>query len=89
MLNEIAVQEFALRLRQLRLGKNISQEKLGLETGFHRTYIGMLERGERNISLINLAVFAKYFQLTLSELLDFSEISEDQSYKKYNLKSEE
>jgi DNA-binding XRE family transcriptional regulator len=48
-----------------------SQEKLAEETGFHRTYIGMIERGERNPSLISINVFAKTFKMTISELLFF------------------
>lgn len=89
MVNEAIIKEFGLRIRQLRTTKNISQEKLSLETGFHRTYIGMIERGERNISLTNIAVFAKYFQLTVSQLLDFSLVNSKHSYKKYELKSNE
>ena len=49
---------------------------LGERTGFHRTYIGMVERGERNISLSNIGVFAKFFEMTLSQLFDFSEVDE-------------
>lgn len=89
MVNEAIIKEFGLRIRQLRTTKNISQEKLSLETGFHRTYIGMIERGERNISLTHIAVFAKYFQLTVSQLLDFSLVNSKHSYKKYELKSNE
>ena len=40
------------------------------ETGFHRTYIGMVERGERNLSLSNVSVFASVFELSLAELFD-------------------
>jgi len=43
MTNETIIQEFGLRIKQLRTGKGISQEKLAFETGFHRTYIGMIE----------------------------------------------
>jgi transcriptional regulator with XRE-family HTH domain len=82
------VKEFGLRIRQLRSDKNISQEKLSFATGFHRTYIGMIERGERNISLTNMAVFAKVFEMTVSELLDFTTINSKHSYKKYEIKTE-
>jgi len=54
------------------------------DTGFHRTYIGMIERGERNISLTNIAVFAKVFSLTIDELLKFKNSVE--LSKKYTLK---
>lgn len=61
--------KFGQRIRDLRLGRNWSQEVLAEKTGFHRTYIGMIERGERNLSLKNIETFANTFELTLSELL--------------------
>lgn len=89
MINREIVNEFGERIKQLRDEKKISQEKLAFITGFHRTYIGMIERGERNISLTNIAVFAKAFELIVSELLDFSSINPKHSFKNYKLKSEE
>jgi transcriptional regulator with XRE-family HTH domain len=89
MVNEELIKEFGVRIKQLRADKNISQEKLSYATGFHRTYIGMIERGERNISLTNMAVFAKVFEINISELLDFSLINPNHSYKKYETKTEE
>jgi len=71
MLDQILIEEFGKRIRQLRTERNLSQEELSFQTGFHRTYIGMVERGERNISLSNIGVFAKAFDITLSELLNF------------------
>ncbi|RKS01214.1 helix-turn-helix domain-containing protein [Flavobacterium sp. 102] len=88
MINEFLLNEFGSKIKQLRLDKNISQEKLSFLTGFHRTYIGMIERGERNISLTNMAVFAKVFEINLSELLDFKVINPNHSFKNYDLKSE-
>lgn len=89
MINSFLLKEFGDRIRNLRAKKNISQEVLSFETGFHRTYIGMIERGERNISLTNMAVFAKVFGLTISELLDFSSINPRHTFKKYETKSED
>lgn len=63
--------KFGERIKVLRKNKNWSQEKLADETGFHRTYIGMIERGERNPSLININVFAEIFEMSISELLKF------------------
>ena len=61
---------FGDRIRELRTKSNWTQEKLADETGFHRTYIGMIERGERNLSLKNIEVFANVFSLSVSKLLD-------------------
>lgn len=62
--------DFGTRLRELRLAKGLSQEQLAEKSGFHRTYIGMVERGERNISLSNIGVFAKTFEISISQLFD-------------------
>ncbi|MBL7917284.1 MAG: helix-turn-helix transcriptional regulator [Bacteroidia bacterium] len=64
------LKKFGERVRELRLQNNWSQEELADQTGFHRTYIGMVERGERNLSLKNIEIFAKKFGITLSELLN-------------------
>ena len=63
------LKKFGVRIRELRLEKKWSQEQLAEETGFHRTYIGMVERGERNLSLKNVEIFANVFRLSVSELL--------------------
>lgn len=47
------------RLRQLRLQKGWSQEDMGFESGLHRNYIGGIERGERNVGIVNVAKLAK------------------------------
>ena len=88
MINDFLLKEFGNRIKQLRLDKNISQEKLSFLTGFHRTYIGMIERGERNISLTNMAVFSKVFEMNLSELLNFKIINSNHNFQNYEIKSE-
>ena len=80
--------EFGLRVKNLRTANSWSQEDLASETGFHRTYIGMIERGERNISLTHMAVFAGVFKMTVSELTDFNEVNSKHSHKKYQNKTE-
>lgn len=70
MKNDLLV-EFGNRIRELRKKNKWSQENLAFKTGFHRTYIGMIERGERNLSLKNVEIFANSFGLTISELLKF------------------
>jgi len=62
--------KFGERVKKLRLEKNWSQETLAEKTGFHRTYIGMIERGERNLSLKNIETFANTFEMKVSELLE-------------------
>jgi transcriptional regulator with XRE-family HTH domain len=88
VVNKFLLKEFGERIKSLRAKKNISQESLANLTGFHRTYIGMLERGERNISIINIAVFAKVFQMSISELLDFTSIKDAHIFSDYETKSE-
>ena len=87
MLNESIITEFGLRIKHLRLERNLSQEKLSFETGFHRTYIGMIERGERNISLNHVAVFAKVFKMNVSELLDLTTVNPNHNFQHYKTKS--
>ena len=62
---------FGEHIRELRIAKKWSQEELAEKADFHRTYIGMIERGERNPSLKNLKKFADAFGLSLSELMKF------------------
>lgn len=68
--NKKLLNAFGARVRELRTARGLSQEQLAELTGFHRTYIGMIERGERNLSLTNVSVFAKTFDKSFSELLD-------------------
>ena len=62
---------FGSRVRQLRENAGWSQEKLADECGLHRTYMGGIERGERNPSLKNIASIADALGVTLSELFRF------------------
>lgn len=63
--------KFGHRIKELRQNKEWSQELLAEKTGFHRTYIGMIERGERNLSLGNIEIFAKAFEIKLGILMNF------------------
>lgn len=62
--------KFGQKVRSERLSLGLSQEELALIAGVHRTYIGMIERGEKNITLINIEKIAKALSLTISELTD-------------------
>ena len=60
---------FGQRVKALRLKKNLSQVELANKGGFDRNYIGMIERGERNPSLINLQRLADALEIELSVLM--------------------
>ncbi len=65
--------KFGKRVRDERLQRGLSQEELAEKAELHRTYIGMIERGEKNITLINIQKIAKALGITVDELLrDFS-----------------
>lgn len=60
---------FARNLRNCRRCKGLSQEKLAELSSLHRTYVGSVERGERNISLDNMDRLAKALGVNLADLL--------------------
>jgi len=59
---------FGNRVRELRKKKGLSQEGLALESGLDRSYVGGVERGERNISLENIRKLADALGLSVSTL---------------------
>ena len=61
---------FGCRVRDLRVAQGMSQEALAQKSGLHRTYIGGVERGERNISLVNIEKIAQALNLTLVDIVD-------------------
>lgn len=58
----------AIRKRRIEIGK--SQELLSQETGLHRTYISEVERGKRNISLVNMIILFSALEITPSTFFD-------------------
>jgi transcriptional regulator with XRE-family HTH domain len=62
--------KFAARLRKLRLELGLSQEEFADRCGMHRTYIGSIERGERNVSIDNVARIAESLGVPPSRLLE-------------------
>lgn len=62
--------DFGKTIRFYRAELGVSQEKLAEICDFHRTYIGQIERGERNPSLLNIRKFADAFNVKLSELFN-------------------
>lgn len=60
--------EFGKRVREERLKQNLSQEILAEKAGVHRTYIGMIERAEKNITLTNINKIAIALNIEISGL---------------------
>lgn len=58
-------------IRQMRERRNISQEEFGKAVGVHRTYVGMVERGEKNITIFSLRRFAEALGVRVRDLIDF------------------
>lgn len=69
---EIA-EAFGVAVREERKKLGISQEKFGELVGVHRTYVGMIERGEKNITLSNIFKVSRALGMTASELLRLTE----------------
>jgi len=66
MKKEILI-KFGNKVRKERLKLKLSQERLAAKAGVHRTYIGMIERAEKNITLENIEKVAKALNLKLSD----------------------
>jgi transcriptional regulator with XRE-family HTH domain len=58
------------RIKEIRLSKKLSQEDCALNCDLNRTYLGSVERGERNISIINLKKICLSFGISLREFFD-------------------
>lgn len=60
---------FATRLREARMSQGLSQEKLAELASLHRTYVSLVERGERNLTIDNMEKLARALGVQLRELL--------------------
>lgn len=63
------LQKLGDKIRTLRIGAHLSQEKLAFACDLDRTYIGSVERGERNISVLNLKKIARALKVKPADLL--------------------
>ncbi len=62
--------KFGEKVREERLKRGLTQEELGKIAGKHRTYIGAVERGEKNLTLSNLQKIAKTLNVKTAKLLE-------------------
>ena len=63
------LKRFGQRVRELRIAAGLSQEELAERAGLHRTYVGGIERGERNVGVLNLLQLARALKVRPGELL--------------------
>ncbi len=63
--------KFGNKVREKRLSLDLSQEELASRAGVHRTYVGMIERAEKNITLQNIEKIAKALEISLDKLMIF------------------
>jgi transcriptional regulator with XRE-family HTH domain len=63
------LQGLGLKIRQHREARQWTQAELGQRCDLHRTFIGSVERGERNLSILNLRLLAKVLRISLAELV--------------------
>lgn len=61
---------FGERVRKFRKEKGLSQEQLAFKADLHRTYIGMIERAEKNITLLNIEKIANSLDVEISQLFE-------------------
>ena len=67
-MSKITLEKFGKKVRMERLKLGLSQEELASRAGVHRTYIGMIERAEKNITLDNIEKIASALKITLPDI---------------------
>jgi transcriptional regulator with XRE-family HTH domain len=67
-MNKTILEKFGRKVREERLKQVLSQEDLAVKAGVHRTYIGMIERAEKNITLLNIHKVAQALGISISDL---------------------
>ncbi len=70
------------RIRMLRINQGLTQQALGEKSNLHQTYIGAVERGERNLSLKSLGKIASGLEVEVKDLFDFSDHASETSMVK-------
>ena len=69
-MNKTILEKFGQKVREERQKQGLSQEELAAKAGVHRTYIGMIERAEKNITLLNIEKISKALDINISKLLE-------------------
>ncbi len=69
--HKFVLEKFGQKMQKVRKSQGISQEELAARLSLHRTYVGMVERGERNPTIRTLYKIAKALKVDSSELLPF------------------
>lgn len=69
MIDNYSIQKkFGSRVRNLRKKSGLSQESFADKCGFHRTYMGCIERGEKNLTIINIEKISLALNISISDL---------------------
>ena len=63
------LRELGRRIRGQREARGLTQQQIGDQCRLHRTFIGSVERGERNVSILNLRLMAKILRVDLSDVI--------------------
>lgn len=74
MITSDELQRFGANLKEIRLRNSLSQEKLAFSVELDRSYISDIERGKRNVSLINILKLSKALNVHPKELFDYIEV---------------
>ena len=69
-MSKAILKSFGKRVQEERIKLNLSQEELAEKAGVHRTYIGMIERAEKNITLQNIEKIAKALNVKIKDLFN-------------------
>jgi transcriptional regulator with XRE-family HTH domain len=70
MNKSVILNKFGLRLKEIRKAKGLSQEQLAEKANLHRTYIGMIERAEKNITILNIEKIANALEVNINSLFE-------------------
>jgi len=69
-MSKTVLKRFGEKVREERLKRSLSQEELAARAGVHRTYIGMIERAEKNITLGNIEKIANALKMNIRDLVN-------------------